>query len=50
MKKFSAGCINSTWHCARVLPALRDRLKSWSRAFVLLLRLGYCPLIGRNPG
>ena len=38
----------STWHCGKVLSASRDRLENWSRTVVMLL--GYCPLIGCNPG
>lgn len=49
-EKSSVGLLTSTCHHGRVLPALRDRFENWSWALVLLLIIGYCPLLGHNPG
>lgn len=46
----SIGSLPSTWHCDKVLPALRDRLGNRARALASLTTLGYCALIGCSPG
>jgi hypothetical protein len=38
------------WQCGGVLSPLRDRLKNLFQALIRLLRPGYCPLTGHNPG
>jgi hypothetical protein len=49
-RRSSVGSLTGTLHCGKVLPALRHRLNSWSRALTILLREGYCTLIGYNAG
>jgi hypothetical protein len=49
-KRSSVGLLTSTCHHGRVLLALRDRFENWLWALVVLLIIGYCHLLGYNPG
>jgi hypothetical protein len=49
-ERVKSGLITSIRQWSRVLTLLRDRLKIWSQALVLLLRLGHYPLTEYSPG